>query len=480
MPAPLPDSASPLPNAAAASPVNPGLRHTSAADRWLLRVLLLVAVLFGANVLNRSAFLNNRRTDAGVFFRAGWAIRVGADPYTVTDNNGWHYLYPPLFAALVAPLADPPDGAPRDGCLPYPVSIVIWYVLSVLSLWVGAHWLARAIEESSPLFGGRGPPVASRWWWGARVLPILICATAAGSTLSRGQVNIFLTMMIAGMALSLVRGRAFLAGVWLAAATVLKVFPALLVIYPMLRRDWRCLAGFATGLVMGLAVLPAILLGPGDALRHSLVWAERIMLPAFGLADPGPLLGEIHGMTSTDNQSFKAVIHHWQHVGTPRASMPKEPDTLVRLAHFGLGGVFTLAVVLAAGLHPWVGAPRRSDPREAPLRTGDTGRQTVLILGLLTCVTLMASPVVHLHYYVLAMPLVSALVIHAMHRSPTGELPPWVWACLAIYIIGNTLPRLPGFEATRYWGMAPAMNIALFIVGAVALMRSRLVPGRAA
>ena len=32
----------------------------------------------------------------------------GVDLYHVYDDNGWHYNYPPLFAILLAPLADPP------------------------------------------------------------------------------------------------------------------------------------------------------------------------------------------------------------------------------------------------------------------------------------------------------------------------------------------------------------------------------------
>ncbi|MFX4921873.1 hypothetical protein ABTC28_19135, partial [Acinetobacter baumannii] len=92
---------------------------------------------------------------------------------------------------------------------------------------------------------------------------------------------------------------------------------------------------------------------------------------------------------------------------------PPAPSPWTRLAHFALGGAFTLATVLAAGF-------RKRTPR-------DTGERTVLTLGLLACVSLMLTPVVHLHYFILAMPLVSALVIPRMHASPTGELPAKVW-----------------------------------------------------
>jgi hypothetical protein len=54
--------------------------------------LLAVIIIFGGVVLVRSAMLQRRMTDADVFFRAGWALRVGEDIYSVTDTNGWHFI----------------------------------------------------------------------------------------------------------------------------------------------------------------------------------------------------------------------------------------------------------------------------------------------------------------------------------------------------------------------------------------------------
>ena len=51
-------------------------------------------------------------TDLQVYLRAAWAVRSGADLYTIIDDNQWHYHYPALFAILMTPLADPPAGEP--------------------------------------------------------------------------------------------------------------------------------------------------------------------------------------------------------------------------------------------------------------------------------------------------------------------------------------------------------------------------------
>ena len=90
----------------------------SRGERLALCTFFAVLVLFAVLVEFRSAFLQYRKGDLNVFLRAAWAIRAGADPYAVTDDNGFHYHYPPLLAILLAPLADPPAGADRTAMLP--------------------------------------------------------------------------------------------------------------------------------------------------------------------------------------------------------------------------------------------------------------------------------------------------------------------------------------------------------------------------
>src|SRR5262245_9158238 len=100
-------------------------------DRLVLIAIAILVLAFGARVVQASAFFEPRRTDFEVYARAGWAVRSDEDLYTVTDSHGWHYCYPPLFAILMTPLADPPPGAGRATCLPFAVSVGIWYLVSV-------------------------------------------------------------------------------------------------------------------------------------------------------------------------------------------------------------------------------------------------------------------------------------------------------------------------------------------------------------
>ena len=117
----------------------------------LVSILFFFLLFFADIVQIRSAFLTRVMGDADCFFRAGWAAKVGKSIYEVTDPNGWHYNYPPLFAIAMIPLADPPPGESREGCLPYPISISIFYKVSLLSLFIGVFSLARAYEKQFPL-----------------------------------------------------------------------------------------------------------------------------------------------------------------------------------------------------------------------------------------------------------------------------------------------------------------------------------------
>ena len=62
------------------------------------------------------------RTDFTVYTEAGAAFFDGRDPYEVTNPRGWYYLYPPLFALLVSPLA----------ALAFKSQVVVWYVISLV------------------------------------------------------------------------------------------------------------------------------------------------------------------------------------------------------------------------------------------------------------------------------------------------------------------------------------------------------------
>src|SRR5581483_7100752 len=174
--------------------VPPGDRRLNRWEWAILAATVALVTYYAVITEIRSCYLKRRMTDFDVYLRAAWAARAGGDMYAITDDNGWHYCYPPTFALVLAPLADPPAGVPRAGYLPYPVSVGIWIVASYGFAFWAAHALARRIVPAAI--------PGSRRWWSARVGPLLVCVGGIGYTIIHGQVNTLVAALIAALFLA--------------------------------------------------------------------------------------------------------------------------------------------------------------------------------------------------------------------------------------------------------------------------------------
>jgi hypothetical protein len=428
-------------------------------QRYGLVALCLGFLVLGLLTEMRSAFLKRHMTDLQVYLRAAWAVRTGHDFYSVTDDNEWHYHYPPLFAILLTPFADAPAGEePFTAPIPFAATVALWYLFSLACLAVSVHWLAGALEESWARTGGPRYGPGSRPWWALRLLPILSCLPAIAGTLARGQVNLLLLLLLCGMLRSALRGRRSAAGLWLAGAICLKVIPVFLLVYPLWRRDGRWLLGCAAGLVLGLGVVPAAVLGPQRTLDCYLEWTNVLARPGLGTGEDHSRDKELIEVTSTDSQSFVAVWHNTLHLDrATRLAEHRTPAPLTRLAHWLTGSVLTLLTLLALG---------RREPAD---------RESLLGIGALLLIMILISPVCHLHYFCLALPLVMGLVVLVWDRQSTGAAGPRLGSGLATLLVMNglvnLLPHIPGLELLRDTGAATYMALLLWLTAFVALCR---------
>jgi hypothetical protein len=442
------------------------------AERALSKNLGLAAIVglvlvFGAITELRSAFLIHRHTDAGIYFRAAWAAQAGQSLYEVTDDNGWHYHYPPLLAVLLRPLADPPAGVAGGRLLPYPISVALWYALGVVALVWAVHGMARAIEASSR-FAALRRPAFSRPWWTLRLVPAAVSLAAIGETLGRGQVSTILLLCVTGMVGSFSARRGGRAGLWLAGAICLKVFPAYLLIYPAWRRDWRCLAACALGLVLGLAIIPAAALGPGRTIAAYDDFYRLVLRGATANTPDASTVEEFYHEREGDVMSFRSVLFKTLHPdpATRPPALAAWYDWTQKL--LGLGS--TLLVLFALG-RPEVRSTRAI---EGP----DSVVTTVIVLGLLLLGVIPLVPVSQPHYYALVLPLVMGMIADDWQRRGRPRLSSGLGACLALYTLANLLAYLPGLERLMDLGLPMYAGLALWVAGLVVLWRRRAMPSQ--
>lgn len=399
-----------------------------AGDRILALSIALAAALFGGVVVHRSAFLERRRTDFGVYAVAAWAIRAGADPYAVVDANGWHYCYPIPFAMMVAPLADPPPGSPRGGMLPFAVSTAIWYLASVCLLLVAVDAFAAAMEPSTR---DRGDSRTAAQWWRVRLWALLLCLPPIGLCLARGQIGTLLLALVCLSATFAARKRPHAAGVFLGAAASLKVIPTLLLVYPLWKRDGRFVVGAVLGAAALLVAIPAATLGLGRTCELHRRFVVQVLLPGVGAGADATMTKELTGAGATRSQSFQSALHRLVHAGTWPASPPETIAVWTRALHWCLSLSLLASVLALASRSGRVAAERDA-----------------LAFASLMLLMILASPVCHLHYLVFGIPSIIAISTIGWRDRGFPRISPWLRGILISFPTITGVILLPGM---RYW-----------------------------
>jgi hypothetical protein len=413
-----------------------------------LVLFLAVLIGFGAMVELRSAFLSRRMGDLGCYLRPAWAVLAGEDIYDITDDNHWHYNYPPLYAILMIPLADPPAGASHDGFVPYPVSVAIFYGFNLLCLAIAVHVLATALERNAADPALRVQPRFCRRWWALRVWPALICLAPIGHTCMRGQVNLQVLALLCGWTACVIAGRRLLGGFLLAIAICIKVIPIYLLVYPLWRREGRTLAGCGLGLFVGLALVPLCAFGPQRMAHEYEKYADVLFGPLLHLSPDTSREHELLGMNATDNMGIKHAVHNWMYLNPltrPAAFSPAEEWT-----HRVLGVLMTLAVL-------WPG--RRARPGDAASRSQ--------AFGLLLLLMVLLSPISHAHYYAFCLPLVMTLLCRQWQYQPSLHVPWSLRVAFGWFALASSVPTWPGLDEYRdlcipLFGALPLWGIGVF------------------
>src|SRR5215471_15880957 len=205
-----------------------GAKSIGLAKRLWIVALAVLALGAGFYFARRSGSdYTSYSNDFNVYYFAAREIIGGRDPYTNSLGPSTTYLYPPLLAQALAPLA----------LLPLPVVAYVWFLVSAASLAAAAAMSAKLVtgETARPIeYAGRTQSESARPWlvW---VLAVAVLIRFALDTFDMGQVNAVVVALSVAHLYLLGRGRRTGSAIALAVATAIKLSPALLVLYHLSR-----------------------------------------------------------------------------------------------------------------------------------------------------------------------------------------------------------------------------------------------------
>jgi hypothetical protein len=359
------------------------------------RVAVIVPCLLVLHFVTLTSEYAQRRFDYDCYEYAGRALRAGESPYRV----GLIYLYPPLtaqaFAAAhrgVSALGESlGTGWDRDASWD---QVFYLYQCAQVLLLLGAYFLLLRFA--------RDLGIASRW------APVLVAALLVFDnpifrTLRHGQVNLWV-LDLSLLGLLFARRRPALAGVAVALAAHVKLYPLLLLVPMLLCGAWSA-AGWALAAAAGLALL-------GD---WSL-WREYIALASGGFP----------GEVAFRNNSLHSIAHNTARLVFGASGSGPAVTWTVHLGTLGFA-VWALARIAV-----------RERQRRRLNAPGVEGRAFAAHAVDALAFALLASPSVWEHHYVMALPLalvacasraeerpgLLALGLFAMLAMPTFDLFP--------------------------------------------------------
>ena len=300
--------------------------QTSPTSSVRRRVAAVVAVSAGSVAFILLWGLDRNFFDLKIYMRAmdWWAAGNPLYDYVQPDRvqGELYFTYPPLSALLLRPF----------GALPLGVTIAIFTVFTVAAIALTTWWLVKPVAERRDL------PL---WFAAGLAIPLALLVEPSRETISFGQINMVLVVLILADLLFAVPRNSRWAGVGIGLATALKLFPGIFIVYLIVTRRWRA-AAVSAATAAGATLLAAALF-PGDSWRF---WTVELWSTE-----------RVGRLDYTGNQSLQGMI--------ARLVAPDQPPKLAWLL---------VAVVVAAfGLWRAARASREGDNVAALTLTGLVG-----------------------------------------------------------------------------------------------------------
>lgn len=244
------------------TPMNPKTQRF-----WIILFLIALTVITGLVTVRRSIKQSN---DFDTFYEAGKSVLQGrgiyysGEYYEDTKEQG-PFLYPPFAACFFALFA----------WMPLALAAFLWNTFNVACFAACLKIILQLSNESKVPW--------NKLWRGAsvkdRCLGIGVSFALLLDNLSMAQVNI-VVFLLCLCGLRLWRRQKHLgAGIVLASAITIKLTPALFVLFFILKRQWKVLAGILLGMFLFTLLIPTLIFGFETNRIYHRQWAGRTLKP---------------------------------------------------------------------------------------------------------------------------------------------------------------------------------------------------------
>lgn len=242
-------------------------KRLSTMERVVVLVLALTVLVSGLYFARKSgtnpeAYGN----DFNVYYHAAREVITGRDPYQHSLGEWTPYIYPPLLAELIVPLA----------LLPLPVAAYLWFLINVASIVAAAGMSAGLASDKRGLGAPEEQAAESSSWRGAIAgCAVVLVLRFALDTLNLGQVNAVVAALAVAHVYLYARDRKALSAVALVLAVSIKLTPALLLVYHIAKLRLKFAVACAALLVAitAMSFLPFGTRGP-DAFQ--VFWSRTV------------------------------------------------------------------------------------------------------------------------------------------------------------------------------------------------------------
>ena len=375
------------------------LESTSVTRRTVIQVLIVLALAGAAWAFLAAFAVRHGSFDLKVYYGAVnyWLHGDGLVYDYLKPYTKYGFTYPPFAALTMSPM----------GILPWWAVNALAIAGSVVAALVILDWYLRPLVDR---YGW------TRWFTVAVAACFVAVFEPVRETVSFGQVNLVLLLLVLADFRLLVGRGSRLGGVAVGLATAIKLTPGVFILYLLVRRRYRA-ALTACGTAAAATVL-AMLIAP-DASRE--FWTDALW--------------------DTDRVGTLAFISNQSLEGFVARLNPGHPST----------ALWAALVLVTIGF--WIWRVRRVDDR--------TG---VALTGVLAC---LISPVTWIHHLVWLIPAL-LLLLDRGSRAPTRAR--WAWLALVTGLYALLSSRFVWGYAGHYTGWGVLFSNAYAVASVILLL----------